>query len=172
MEGQGEVLRTLQYCSSVVCSCVGGFAQVWPLHCLRPEASADYLIGRAPDMDSLLRWAEYRNRQEDPKPITRKDVDMQVTVSGIDPSVLDGHLWAFLNLNLTNQAKDVFHNVPGVHGLEVWRRLIGELLSLTDLRQMDLQTVVHAPTRAPTLPRIRSAIGNRETNSRKYGEVD
>ena len=51
----------------------------------------NYLIDRAPDMESLLQGAECRNRQEDQEPITRRDVDMQVTV-GIDPSILEGHL--------------------------------------------------------------------------------
>ena len=39
---RGEVLRTLQYFLSVVCSCVGVFALIWYLHALRPGASADY----------------------------------------------------------------------------------------------------------------------------------
>ena len=63
----------------------------------------NYLIGRAPDMESRLPWAEHRNRQDDPKPITRREDGMQVIVNGIGPSVLDGHLWAFLNLSLNNQ---------------------------------------------------------------------
>ena len=105
-------------------------------------------------------------------PIQRHEVDRQTTVNGVDPSVLDGHLWAFLNLNLTHQAKEVFNNVPSMHGLEVWRRLIGELFSLTDLRQMDLQSVVYAPVQATSVQRIRSAIESWETNLRKYEEVD
>ena len=96
---------------------------------------------------------------------------MQVTVNGIDLSVLDGHLWVFLNLSLTSQAKEVFNNVPSMHGLEVWRGLVGELLLLTDFRQMDLQTVVYAPARATTLQRIRLAIETSETSFRKYNEV-
>jgi hypothetical protein len=51
-------------------------------------------------MQSLLQWAEYRNRTENPLPIIRADVDAQITVNGIGPAVLDGRLWAFLNLNL------------------------------------------------------------------------
>ena len=66
----------------------------------------------------------------------------QITIIGADPPVLGGHLWAFLDLNLTGQTKEVFNNVPSMHGLEVWRRLIGELFSVTDLRQMDLQAWV------------------------------
>ena len=92
-----------------------------------PGSPLNCLIGRAPDMQSLLQWAEYRNRTENPLPIIRADVDAQVTVNGIDPTVLDGHLWAFLNLNLTGQAKELSNNVPSMHGLEVWRRLVGEL---------------------------------------------
>ena len=90
--------------------------------------------------------------------------------NGIDPSVLDGHLWAFLNLNLTNQAKEVFNNVPSVHGLEVWWGLMGELFPLTDFRQMDFQTKVYAPAGATTLQRIPPAIGSWETSFRKFNE--
>ena len=42
----------------------------------------------------------------------------------------------------------VINNVPGMHWLEVWRRLTGGLLTLTDLRQMHLQTTVYGPSRA------------------------
>ena len=78
----------------------------------------NYLIGRAPDIESLLLWAEHRSRQDDPKPIHRNEVDTQATVNGIDPSVLDGHLWAFLNLNLTHQAKECLSTYPACMG---WR---------------------------------------------------
>ena len=65
----------------------------------------NYLIGRDPDIESLLLWAEHRSRQDDPRPIQRNEVDAQSTVNGIDPSVLDGHLWAFFNLNLRIRPK-------------------------------------------------------------------
>ena len=113
----------------------------------------------------------HRNRQEDSKPITTRDVDMQVIVNGIGPSVLDGHLWAFLGLKFTNQAHEVFNNVPSMHGLEVWRRLIEELFPLTDFMQMDLQTGVYAPAGATTPQRIRSAIGNSETSVAKFNRA-
>ena len=127
----------------------------------------NYLIGRAPDIESLLLWAERRSRQEDPKPIHRNEVDSQVTVNGVDPSVLDGHIWAYLNLNITHQTKEVFDNVPSMRGLEVWRRLIGELFPLTDLRQMELQSVVYGPARATSLQRMRPAVASWETSLRK-----
>ena len=129
----------------------------------------NYLIGRAPDIEGLLRWAESRNLQQDPPPISRTEVNLQVTPNGVDPSVLDGHLWGFLNLNLTGQAKEIFNNVPTMHGLEVWRRINGELFTLTDLRQLDYQTLVYAHTAAHSLQRVRTSIENWETNLRKYG---
>ena len=64
----------------------------------------NYLIGRAPDIQSLLQRAEARNLQTDPQPISMTEVGMLSTANGVDPNVLDGHLWAFLNLNLTGQA--------------------------------------------------------------------
>ena len=60
------------------------------------------------------------------------------TVNGVGPNVLDGQLWAFLNLNLTGQAHEVFNTVPAMHGLDVWRRVTGELFTLTDLHHLDL----------------------------------
>ena len=42
---------------------------------------------------------------------------------------------------------------------------------MTDLRQMDLQSIVYAPARATSLHRIRPAIENWETSLRKYAEV-
>ena len=48
---------------------------------------------------------------------------------------------------------------------------MGKLLPPTDLRQMDLQTVVYAPARATTLQRIRPAIENWGTSFGKYNEV-
>ncbi len=53
----------------------------------------NYLIGRAPDIQSLLQWAEARNLQTDPRPITMTGVGMLSTVNGVDPDVLGGHLW-------------------------------------------------------------------------------
>ncbi len=118
----------------------------------------NYLIGSAPGIQSLLQWAEYRGRHGTPLPIIRADVDAQITVNGVDPTVFDGRLWAFANLNLTGQAKEVSNNVPGMRGLEVWRSLVGNLFTLTDLLQLDLQTLVYAPAKASSLPRVRSPI--------------
>ena len=72
----------------------------------------------------------------DPRPITSADVSMLTTINGVDPNVLDGHLWAFLNLNLTGQAEEVFNNVTVMQGLEVWRRIVAQLIALTGLRQL------------------------------------
>ena len=47
---------------------------------------------------------------------------------------------------------------------------MGELLSLRDLRQMDLQAKVYAPAGGATLQRIRPAIENPEINFMKFNE--
>ena len=47
----------------------------------------NYFIGRAPDIESLLLWAEHRSRQGDPRPTFRNEVDSQATANGLDPSV-------------------------------------------------------------------------------------
>ena len=89
----------------------------------------------------------------------------------VDPNVLGGHAWTFLNLNLTVQATEVFNNVPTMHGLEVWRRVTGELFTLTDLRQFGLQALFCAPIAARTLQNVRTSVGHRETHLREFGEV-
>ena len=48
---------------------------------------------------------------------------------------------------------------------------MGELFPVTDLSQMDIQTVVYAPARAGALQRIRPAIENWETSFMKYNQV-
>ncbi len=75
--------------------------------------------GGAPDTQNLPHWAEPRGPQEDAQPITKADVSTQNTINGICLIVSDGHLWAFLTLNLAGQAKTVSNNMPPMHGLDV-----------------------------------------------------
>ena len=131
----------------------------------------DYFIGRAPGIHSILLWAGSRNRQGGAPPTTRGDVDAQRTVNGVHPSVLDGHLWAFLSLNLTWRGKPVFTDVLSMHGLEIWTRLIGELLILIDLRQVDSQAAAYSPSRAASLPRVRPPVGDWQATLRTYHGV-
>ena len=121
-----------------------------------PTDTVDDCIGRAPGIQSLLHWAGPGDLREDQQPITKPDVGTQQTVNGVHFDVVDGHLWAFLDLHLTGQVADVSNTVPSMRGLEVWRRIIGELFALTDPRCMDHQTLVH--DHDPTgPPRIREA---------------
>ena len=50
--------------------------------------------------------------------------------------------WAFLNLNLTGEEKKTFNAVPmdTMHGngLEVWRQVVGPLVSRTEERRHEL----------------------------------
>ena len=54
------------------------------------------LIGRAPDIQSLLRWTDSRSHQVGALPVTRGDVNEQYAANGVDTSVLGGHPWALL----------------------------------------------------------------------------
>ena len=55
-----------------------------------------------------------------------------------------------LELSLSGHAKEVLNNVPSMHGLHTWRRIVGELFTLTDLRQLNYQILRRAPTAAST----------------------
>ena len=82
-----------------------------------------YLIGNAPDAETMLMKAESATRE-----ITMQDVaNMAAPGSGInlsvDPMVLSGHIWRYLNQATVKTARSVFENLEVRNGMEAWRRL-------------------------------------------------
>ena len=81
-----------------------------------------YLYSKSVDMGPLLKWAEQQT-----EPITNARMheaqkeDFEMGSLETDPEVLAHHLRGFLNISLTEDAWEIFDNVPVGCGLEVWR---------------------------------------------------
>ena len=75
-----------------------------------------YLIGNA-DCEEMLKWAESRTN-----PITKDEVARMINPT-LDPTVLSGHLWKYLNQALVKNGRVVFENLETRNGFEAWRRI-------------------------------------------------
>ena len=78
-----------------------------------------YFMSRCPMTKFLLRWAEDFKKNT----ILPEHVFALKPFMDEDPMVIDHLLWAYFNLNLTGQAREIFCNVGDFQGLEVWRRV-------------------------------------------------
>ena len=82
-----------------------------------------YLVGKLPVMGKLLTWAEEFKKV----PITGDHVmNLRMTMED-DPIVVAHLLWAFFNLNLVGEAREIFSNIEASHGFEVWRRICNKI---------------------------------------------
>ena len=78
-----------------------------------------YFVGKLPEIDSLLAWAE----KQSTNPITEtmeRSLELHFEEC---PRVLCHQLWAFFIFNLTGAARDIFLNAPEGNGFEVWRKI-------------------------------------------------
>ena len=67
-----------------------------------------YLLGKVPMMGHLLKWAEDHGAAS----VTMESISSLMGQLDEDPFVIGHLLWAFLNVNLTLKAREVFCNVP------------------------------------------------------------
>ena len=126
-----------------------------------------YLLGRVPMMKWVLKWAEdFGNNFIDPTHIQslRNYLDE-------DPDVLNHLLWAFLNINLTAKAREIFCNVPDSQGLEAWRRIHCHIYSKSERRVDELYQAIHHPKAAPNPQDVSAVLEEWDTNQRVYAEL-
>ena len=86
----------------------------------------DFLVGRMFPIKKLLEWAE----QHDGTEVKDEKIEELRPYMDEDPVVISHLLWAFLGINLTGSAKEMYRNAPGSNGLEVWRRLFKHIYML------------------------------------------
>ena len=72
-----------------------------------------FLVGRVPLMRQLLQWAEDHGAAE----IVNGEVEALGPYADESPSILSHLPWAFLGVNLTGDAREIFGNVPDSQGL-------------------------------------------------------
>ena len=88
-----------------------------------------------------------------------------------DPVVISHLLWAFLGINVTGGAKEMYRNAPTSNGLEVWRRLHRHIFSRNEQRRAELFRQIHRPRAATKPSEVASALEEWETLRRLHREV-
>ena len=78
-------------------------------------------------MKYVLKWEESHGTNI----ITPSNVMSLAPHLDEDPFVMNHLLWAFLNVNLTNAAREIFCNVPDSEGFEAWHRVYSHVFSRT-----------------------------------------
>ena len=86
----------------------------------------NYLFGVMHEIDELFDWAE--QRQHDPITAEEFAKECEGKMMDCDPKVLNHHLWRYLNLNLTGDAKMILQNATRANGLELWRTLMIDIV--------------------------------------------
>ena len=101
-----------------------------------------YLIGNAPDAEAMLNAAEMAQR-----PITMQDVASLggATRMNVDPVVLSGHIWRYLNQATTKSARSIFENLEARNGMEAWRRLYRHIHKGSLLQKHTLGLKIQSP---------------------------
>ncbi len=126
-----------------------------------------YLLGRAPIMKFLLKWAEDFGTME----ITSDAVQGLKMFMDEDPEVMDHLLWAFLNINLTDAAREIFCNCQDSRGLEAWRRINRLIFSRTEQRHDELYKLIHNPRSASNPAEVQAVLEEWTTNQRLFKEI-
>ena len=128
----------------------------------------DYFISKCPDAERILNWAEDKGAQ----PIDLETVDVHCPNMGeIQASILSHHVWGFLHLCLTGTAKQKFRSTPRRNGLDIWRQLVTEINSRTDVRRHGLRNAVQEPVRAAHIGQVMKAVADWETAYNTYREA-
>ena len=131
----------------------------------------NYLVGRAHEMEILLKWAE--GWQE--TPIGFEHIEAcrgHHSIGEVCPMRLSRELWSFLNLNVTGmnakEARRAFDGVPRLNWFEGWRKIVVPLGPKSAARISNLYDDVRRPTRAKNLLEFEARIEEWEQDITRY----
>lgn len=86
-------------------------------------------------------------------------------------SQLSREFWGFLNLNLTEEARQPLEIVQNNEGFEVWRRSMKTAHSRCEVRRLELNGRVQRPDPASKSSDLQAAFDKWDTNMRQYIEA-
>ena len=91
------------------------------------SAVRKYLVSRATDIGRLLQYAE----ENEDRDCSCESIILALNLQGHEERAhyISRELWAFLNLNLTEQAHATYDNVRELEGFEAWKRTMSKLSS-------------------------------------------
>ncbi len=126
-----------------------------------------YIVGKLPMAKWLLQWAEDYKAVG----IPMADVNALAARMEEDPIVINHLLWAFFNINLVNEAREIFCNVEDSHGLEVWRRICNKINDRGERRRDELYEHIHHPKGTTKCEDVARVLEEWDTNQRLYREA-
>lgn len=129
----------------------------------------NYLMGAMPEVKLLFQWAEDMQYQEITLEAT-KTLHEKFMLEN-DPVTMSHHLWRFLNLNLTGDAKLMHQNTELSNGLEVWRKLTLEIVSRSAARRKILRERVWNPRTISSLAAVKISIEQWEGQIKEFVEA-
>ena len=127
----------------------------------------DFIVGRMYAAKKLLEWAEEHNVTE----VKEEEVQKLRPYMDEDPVVINHLLWAFLGINLTGSAKEMYRNTPSSNGLEVWRRLHKHVYARNEQRRAELYRQIHKPRTASKPSEVHSVLEEWDTMQRLHREA-
>ena len=101
-----------------------------------------YMIGNAPDAEHLLNFAESAQTPIMNQHVASMNGSPQLTV---DPTILSGHIWKYLNQATVKSARSIFENLEIRNGLEAWRRLYRHIHKGSLLQKHTLGQKIQSP---------------------------
>ena len=116
----------------------------------------DFLVGRIQVIKWLLKWADDFNTEV----VTRAHVESLKPYMDEDRTVINHLLWAFLSVNLTGAAREIFGNAPDSNGLEVWRRIYKHIFLRNEQRRDELYGMIHNPRSAKNAADVAARTGH------------
>ena len=105
-------------------------------------------MGKVPELDRLLRWAEKRCDREITHSELKASKEHLRSDLGLDndPVIMAKHIWGFLGQCCAKDAAVLFDNVEVGNGLEVWRKLNAPIVGITDEERVNMRNKVQAPS--------------------------
>ena len=124
-----------------------------------------YLISRAPEMESILRDVD---SHEDGSAMT---VDLALRLPSMGSSLLQKpsrDLWGFLTLNLQGNTRLMLNNSATLEGFELWRRLMKTIRSRCAVRRHELLDKLPRPEVAKSMSEIPLALEKLDSLLRRH----
>ena len=129
---------------------------------------ANYLIGHLPDAERVLTWAEAQQGQTITMDMLNNSWPVLRTEAA--PAVVARHIWNFLNLNLTKDAKVKFKNVERLNGADAWRKITTDISSKSEPRRITLMRKVTSPSQVTKLADTMMGVERWEDDHTSYVE--
>ena len=122
-----------------------------------------------PYIKHLLKWAE--DKQHETTTVEETKTLQSRFMIESDPAHLSHHLWRYLNLNLTGDAKMILQNSEVGSGLDVWRKLMLEIVPLCAARRKSLRDVVWNPRPISSLATVKMSIEKWEGQIKEFKDA-